>query len=60
LNQVFNLYDKIKEAQQRDAQIRKIIKKVQEGELKKFQIEDDVLRFRRRLCMPDVAEIKEE
>ena len=36
------------------------MKKVKEGELKVFQIEDDVLRFRRRLCMPDVAEIKEE
>jgi len=63
LNQVsiqYDLYDKIKEAQQRDAQIRKIMKKVQEGELKKFQIEDDVLRFRCRICMPDVAELKEE
>ena len=36
------------------------MKKVQEGELKEFRIEDDVLRFRRRLCVPDVAEIKEE
>ena len=63
LNQVsiqFDLYDKIKEAQQRDTQIRKVMKKVQEGELKEFQIEDDVLRFGRRLCVPDVAEIKEE
>jgi len=63
LNQVsiqFDLYDKIKEAQHRDTQIRKIMKKVQEGELKEFQIEDDILKFRRRLCVPDVAEIKEE
>ena len=63
LNQVsiqFDLYDKIKEAQQTDAQIRKIMKRVQEGELKEFQIEDNVLRFRRKLWMPDVAEIKEE
>ena len=55
LNQVSiqcDLYDKIKEAQQGDAQIRKIMKKVQEGELKEFQIEDNVLRFRRRLCVP--------
>jgi len=58
LNQVsiqFDLYDKIEETQQGDAQIRKIMKKVLEGELKKFKIEDDVLRFRRRLCVPDVA-----
>ena len=63
LNQVsiqFNLYDKIKEAQQGDTQIKKIMKKVQEGELKEFQIEGDVLRFGRRLCVPDVTEIKEE
>ena len=63
LNQVniqFDLYDKIKETQQRDTQIRKVMKKVQEEELKEFQIEDDVLRFRRRLCVPDVVEIKEE
>ena len=62
LNQVsiqFDLYDKIKKAQQRDTQIRKVMKKVQEEELKEFQIEDDVLRFGRRLCVPDVAEIKE-
>ena len=63
LNQVsiqFDLYDNIKEAQQRDAQIRKIMQKVLEGELKEFKIEDNVLKFRRRLCVPDVAEIKEE
>ena len=36
------------------------MKKVQEGELKEFQIEDDILRFRRRVCVPDVAEIKKE
>ena len=61
LNQVsiqFDLYDKIKEAQQGDAQIRKIMKEVLEGELKEFKIEDDVLRFRCRLCVPDVAEIR--
>jgi len=36
------------------------LKKVQEGELKEFKIEDNVLRFRRRSCEPDVVEIKEE
>ena len=51
---------KSKKAQQRDAQLRKIMKKVLEGELKEFKIEDDVLRFRCRLFVPDVAEIKEE
>ena len=63
LNQVsiqFDLYDKIKEAQQRDAQIRKIMKKVLEGELKEFKIEDNILKFRHKLYVPDVAEIKEE
>ena len=54
LNQVsiqFDLYDKIKEGQQRDTQIRKVMKKVQEGELKEFQIEDDVLRPNRTQIM---------
>ena len=40
LNQVsiqFDLYDKIKESQQRDTQLRKVMKKVQEGELKEFK-----------------------
>ena len=63
LNQVsiqFDLYDKIKEAQQRNAQIRNIMQKVLEGELKEFKIEDNVLGFRRKLCVPDVAEIKKE
>ena len=63
LNQVsiqFDLYDKIKEAQQRNAQIRKIMQKVLEEELKEFKIEDNVLKFRHRLCVPDVTEIKEE
>ena len=36
------------------------MKKVQEGELKEFKIENNVLRFRRRLCVPDVAKIKKE
>ena len=36
------------------------MKKVLEGELKKFKIEDDALRFRRRLCVPDVTKIEEE
>ena len=36
------------------------MKKVLERELKEFQIEDDVLRFRHRLYAPDVIEIKEE
>jgi len=36
------------------------MKTVQEGKLKEFQIEDDVLKFRRRLYVSDVAEIKEE
>ena len=36
------------------------MKKVLEGELKEFKIEDNVLRFRRKLCVPDVAEIEEE
>jgi len=63
LNQVniqISLYDKIKEAQQEDTQIKKMMKKVQEGELKEFHIEGDVLKLGHRLCVPEVATIKEE
>jgi len=45
------LYDKIKEAQQGDIQIRKIMQKIQEGELKEFKIEDNILKFGHIICV---------
>jgi len=63
LNQVsiqFDLYDRIKEAQQGDPQMRKIWQKVQEGELKEFKIDEGEMKFRHRVCVPEVAEIKEK
>ena len=63
MNQVsvqFDLYDKIKEAQQRNTQMRKIMQKVLKGELKEFKLEDNILKFEHRLCVPDVTEIKEK
>ena len=63
LNQVsirFDSYNRIKEAQQGDPQMRKIWQKVQEGELKEFKIDKGVLKFRHRVCVPKVTEIKKE
>jgi len=55
----FDLYDEIKESQQGDSQLMKIREKVQKGGLQEFNIKDDMLRFEHRLCVPEIAEIKE-
>ena len=55
----FDLYDEIKESQQGDSQLMKIWEKVQKGGLQEFNIKDDMLRFEHRLCVPEIAEIKE-
>ena len=63
LNQMsikFNLSDKIKKAQREDPQMEKIWEKTQKGELKEFCIEDEVLKLRHQLWVPEVGEIKEE
>jgi len=40
--------------------LKKIREKVQKGELQEFNIKDDMLRFERRLCVPEIAKIKEK
>ena len=38
----------------------KIWQKVQEGELKEFKIDEGEIKFGHRVCVPEVAEIKEK
>jgi len=50
----------IKEGQQDDLELRKMIKKVEEGPIQDFTIKDGVLKFRNHLCMPNHPELKKE
>ena len=55
------LIEKIKSSQVDDAQIVKIIKKVQEGKRPGFNVSNDgVLRFGNRLCVPNDFALKKE
>jgi len=46
------IVERIKEGQQDDLELRKMIKKVEEGPIQDFTIKDGVLKFKNRLCMP--------
>ena len=59
LNQV-SVYDKIKEAQQEDSQMKKIQEKIQRGELNEFGVINNVLKLGHWLCVSEVAEIRKE
>jgi len=52
--------DKIKEGQQGDSELVKMIKKVEEGTIQDFIIKDGVLKFRNRLCVPNHPGLKKE
>uniref|UniRef100_A0A7N2MWN1 RNA-directed DNA polymerase n=1 Tax=Quercus lobata TaxID=97700 RepID=A0A7N2MWN1_QUELO len=55
------LIEKIKSSQVDDAQIIKIIEEVQEGKRPEFNVSNDgVLRFGKRLCVPNDFAIKKE
>ena len=47
-----SIVERIKEGQQDDLELRKMIKKVKEGPIQDFTIKDGVLKFKNRLCMP--------
>ena len=47
-----SIVERIKEGQQDDLELRKMIKKVEEGPIQDFTIKDGVLKFKNRLCMP--------
>ena len=54
------IVDKIKEGQQDEPELVKIIKKVEEGSIQDFPVKDEVLKFRNRLCVPNDFELKKE
>ena len=55
------LIEKIKRSQVDDAQIVKIVEEVQEGKRPEFNVSNDgVLRFGKRLCMPNDLALKKE
>ena len=63
MNQVsvkFDLYEKIKEAQQKDDLIVKIVEKVQRGETQDFIVESGLLRRESLIYMPPDYELKEQ
>ena len=52
--------DKIKASQRDDLELVKIIQKVEEGMAPDFIVQDGVLKFRNRLCVPSHPELKKE
>ena len=44
------MYDRIKEAEQKDGEIRKILDKVQGGRIQGFTCDEGVLKFDHRVC----------
>jgi len=62
MNQVrvgFDLYDKIKQAQQKDEQIAKNIEKVQRGGTQDFFLDKGLLKKGSRVCVPPDCELRE-
>jgi len=63
VNQVsvqYDLYDRIKEMQQKDDEIRKILEKVQGRKIQGFTYDEGVLNFGHRICVPQDTRLKEE
>ena len=55
VNQVsvqYDLYDRIKEAQHKDDELRKILENVQDGKIQGFTCDEGVLKFGHRVCVP--------
>jgi len=57
---ISSIVEKIKQGQQDDLELRKMIKKVEEGSVQDFTIKDGVLKFRNYLCVPKHPEFKKE
>ena len=61
LNQVsiqYDLYEWIKEAQQRDGRVRRILEKVQSGKIQDFTYDRGMLKFGHRVCIPQDTRLK--
>jgi len=52
--------ERIKQGQQDDSELRKMIQKVEEGPIPEFTIKDGILKFRNRLCVPNNPELRKE
>ena len=60
VNQVsaqYDLYDRIKEAQQGDDGMGRILEKVQGGKIQGFTCNKGVLKFGHRVCIPQDARL---
>ena len=54
------IVDKIKARQQDDPKLAKMIPKAEEGIVPNFTIQEGILKFRNRLCVPNHLELKRE
>jgi len=54
------IVDKIKEGQQKDPELLKLSKKVEEGSTPNFTLKEGVLRYRGHLCLPKIDELRKE
>jgi len=52
--------DKVKTGQLDDPEFVKIVQKVEEGATTNFTVQNGILRFKDRLCVPDQPELKRE
>jgi len=55
-----SIVDKIKEGQQKDPELLKLSKKVEEGSTMNFTLKEGLLRYRGRLCVPKIDELRKE
>jgi len=55
-----SIVERIKQGQQDDFELKKTIKKVEEGSIPEFTIRDGTLKFRDRLCVPKNPELRKE
>ena len=54
------LVEQIKQCQKDDPELKKIIKGVKEGKNKEFSIQNEVLWYGNRLCVPNITAFKKE
>jgi len=55
-----SLVERIKQRQQDDVELRKMMKKVKEGSVPEFTTKKGILKFRNRLCVPNNSELRKE
>ena len=55
-----SIVEKIQEGQQKDPELVKLSQKVEEGSTPDFTLKEGVLRYRGRLCVPKIDELREK